>query len=75
LILRDADHGGQIFVIVVVRRTAYQKNPQAKVSDIVAETGMPKSRISRSLSKLKAAGVLSREGSKKYGEWMVNRKG
>jgi len=55
--------------------TYLENNPQAKVSDIMAEIGMSKSSVNRSLSKLKAAGVLSREGSKKYGEWTVNRKG
>ncbi|MDR1690659.1 MAG: putative DNA binding domain-containing protein [Candidatus Methanoplasma sp.] len=50
-----------------------ENNPEAKISDIVKETGASKASVERAISKLKAINLLSRRGNNRVGKWTVKR--
>ena len=51
-----------------------EANPQDTVDDVAKHLGRPYSTVRKSVSKLKAKGILSRTGSKSKGVWEVTHK-
>ena len=51
-----------------------RKNPSITIAELVSELGMSRSGISKQIAKLKADGVIEREGSDKKGYWVVTTK-
>ena len=49
-----------------------RENPSITMAELVSELGMSRSGISKQIAKLKAEGVIEREGSDKSGRWIVN---
>ena len=50
------------------------ENPNITIAELVSELGMSRSGISKQIAKLKADGVIEREGSDKRGYWVVKNK-
>lgn len=48
-----------------------RKNPSITIAELVAELGMSRSGVNKQIAKLKAEGVIEREGSDKSGQWRV----
>jgi ATP-dependent DNA helicase RecG len=48
-----------------------RKNPSITIAELVSELGMSRSGISKQIAKLKADGVIEREGSDKSGQWIT----
>lgn len=51
-----------------------RKNPGITIAELVSELGMSRSGVSKQIAKLKADGVIEREGSDKRGYWVVTTK-
>ena len=51
-----------------------RENPSITIAELVSELGMSRSGISKQIAKLKADGVIEREGSDKGGYWIVKSK-
>ena len=49
-----------------------RKNPSITIAELVAELGMSRSGVNKQIAKLKADGVIERDGSDKSGRWRVN---
>ena len=48
-----------------------RKNPSITIAELVAELGMSRSGVNKQIAKLKAEGVIEREGADKGGYWVV----
>ncbi len=48
-----------------------RKNPSITIAELVAELGMSRSGVNKQIAKLKAEGVIEREGPDKSGRWIV----
>ena len=48
-----------------------RENPSITIAELVSELGMSRSGISKQIAKLKAEGVIEREGSDKSGRWIA----
>ena len=48
-----------------------RENPSITNAELVSELGMSRSGVSKQIAKLKAEGVIEREGSDKRGYWVV----
>jgi len=51
-----------------------RENPSITIAELVSELGMSRSGVSKQIAKLKAEGVIEREGSDKGGYWVVINK-
>jgi DNA-binding MarR family transcriptional regulator len=48
-------------------------NPTLSASEIAEKTGLSQRRVEKQLKRLKELGVISRHGSRKTGQWMINK--
>ena len=49
-----------------------EEDPDVNVSELTEMLGVSRATVNRMISRAKEAGVLSREGSKKTGRWVVS---
>ena len=52
-----------------------RKNPSITVAEMVPQLGLSRRGVNKKIAKLKAVGVIEREGSHKNRQWIVNNKG
>jgi predicted HTH transcriptional regulator len=60
--------------ITPVERQIYQQinsNPFITTEEIVVNTGIPLRSVARAIKSLREQGIIRREGSKKYGHWVI----
>ena len=48
-----------------------RENPSITIAELVSELGMSRSGVNKQIAKLKADGVIEREGSDKSGRWIA----
>ena len=48
-------------------------NPTLSASEIAEKTGMSQRGVEKQLKRLKELGVISRQGSRKTGQWTINK--
>ena len=66
---RKASNGSRVVAILA----AIESNPGLTQKALSESTGIPVSSVKRILTELREEGIITRRGSDRKGEWIVNR--